>query len=88
MKLFTISDLSDNLSISKKTIYYWVSLEKIPYIKAGKHLRFDYKKVLEHLEQTTKKSSKIKQVTQPTKDSSLKIEQEMRRRGDLQKRRL
>ena len=43
--LIDINELSRRLSIAKGTLYNWVYLRRIPYIKAGRCLRFDPDKV-------------------------------------------
>lgn len=40
MKLLTVKQLADTLSVSEKTIYRWVELRQIPYLKLGKAVRF------------------------------------------------
>ncbi len=44
--LVTLNELSQSLKVSPKTIYYWVARREIPYLKAGKHLRFDLEEVI------------------------------------------
>ena len=39
--LIDINELSKRLSIPKETIYNWVYLHRIPYVKAGRSMRFD-----------------------------------------------
>ena len=40
--LIDIDELAARLSIAKGTLYNWVYLKRIPYIKAGRCLHFDY----------------------------------------------
>jgi len=47
-EFITIQELSRLLNIPVGTIYYWTSKKQIPFIKFGRHIRFDYEKVLEH----------------------------------------
>ena len=47
--LIKIDELSRRLSIPKGTIYNWVSQHRIPFIKAGRALRFDVEEVLRSL---------------------------------------
>lgn len=49
--LIDIDELSHRLSVAKGTLYNWVYLRRIPFIKAGRCLRFDYQEVLETLHQ-------------------------------------
>jgi len=39
-QLLTIDELSAYLKISRFTIYDWVYRKKVPFIKLGRHLRF------------------------------------------------
>lgn len=39
--LITIDELAARLAVAKGTLYNWVYLKRIPYIKAGRCLRFD-----------------------------------------------
>lgn len=41
MKLMTIEQLSELISVKKKTIYDWTHKGLIPYKKLGRLLRFD-----------------------------------------------
>ena len=47
--LVNINELSDILSIAKGTLYQWVYLRRIPFIKAGRCLRFDAEDVIASL---------------------------------------
>lgn len=49
--LIGIDELSRRLSVAKGTLYNWVYLGRIPFVKAGRCLRFDYQRVLETLRQ-------------------------------------
>ena len=49
--LVDVSELSRRLSIARGTLYNWVYLRRIPYVKAGRCLRFDPDEVLESLHQ-------------------------------------
>ena len=40
LQLLTVKQLADYLKISPKTMYNKVSIERIPYVKAGGALRF------------------------------------------------
>jgi len=52
----TSKELSIRLNVPVNTIYYWVSKGHIPYIKMGKHNRFEYQVVLDFFKDKTKKS--------------------------------
>lgn len=40
-RLMDVNELSAYMGVSVNTLYGWVSMRKIPYIKAGRLLRFD-----------------------------------------------
>ena len=48
-RLVDINELSQRLSIPKGTLYNWVYLRRIPFIKAGRSLRFDADEVIQSL---------------------------------------
>ena len=48
--LLTIQEIALRLNVPVKTIYYWVHRREIPYLKVGKHLRFDEEKVIQCFE--------------------------------------
>lgn len=48
-RLIDINELSHRLSIPKGTLYNWVYLRRIPFIKAGRSLRFDPDEVIQSL---------------------------------------
>ena len=48
-KLIDINELSRLLSIPKGTLYNWCYLHRIPFIKAGRSLRFDPLEVIQAL---------------------------------------
>ena len=48
-QLIDINELSKRLSIPKGTLYNWVYLHRIPFIKAGRSLRFDASEVIQSL---------------------------------------
>jgi excisionase family DNA binding protein len=47
--LVDIRELSRRLSIPRGTLYNWVYLRRIPFIKAGRSLRFDAQEVIRSL---------------------------------------
>ena len=49
--LIDINELSSRLSIAKGTLYNWVYLRRIPFVKAGRCLRFDFDQVFNSLHQ-------------------------------------
>jgi excisionase family DNA binding protein len=50
-RLIDINELSCRLSIAKGTLYNWVYLRRIPFVKAGRCLRFDFDQVFNSLHQ-------------------------------------
>lgn len=48
--LISVDDLSDHLGISINTIYSWVNQRKIPYIKVGRLLKFDFDDIQEWIQ--------------------------------------
>lgn len=69
--IVTIHELSKLLKIPVSTIYDWCHRKRIPYLKCGRHLRFDYEAVLEHFQQSTSTT-----YDSPT-SGSLKIEEDL-----------
>ena len=55
--LVTINELARQLSVSKGTLYNWVYLKRIPFVKAGRCLRFDLSEVLASLKRYTMDST-------------------------------
>tara|TARA_R110002072_G_scaffold534_8_gene4300 strand:- start:53351 stop:53560 length:210 start_codon:yes stop_codon:yes gene_type:complete len=55
-KFLNSQELALRLGVSISTIYFWVSQNKVPYFKMGKHNRFDYEEVLAHFKNKTLKS--------------------------------
>jgi len=51
--LINIGELAARLAIRKGTLYNWVYLRRIPYIKAGGCVRFDYEAVIAALRRGT-----------------------------------
>lgn len=47
--LINIDELAARLAVAKGTLYNWVYLKRIPYIKAGRCLRFDPQAVFNSL---------------------------------------
>ena len=39
-RLLTPKDISEKLQIRLSTIYHWVKMRKIPFLRIGKHIRF------------------------------------------------
>ncbi|HEY3825785.1 MAG TPA: helix-turn-helix domain-containing protein [Bryobacteraceae bacterium] len=48
-RLVDINELAEILRVAKGTLYQWVYLRRIPFIKAGRCLRFDAQEVIASL---------------------------------------
>ncbi len=53
--LLTIDQLAEALNVSKNTIYYWTHTKQIPYLKLGRHLRFNLEEVQKYFQERTVK---------------------------------
>jgi excisionase family DNA binding protein len=47
--LIDIKELSKRISVPRGTLYNWVYLHRIPFVKAGRSLRFDPDEVIRSL---------------------------------------
>jgi excisionase family DNA binding protein len=54
--LCTPSEIAKLLKVSPKSIYYWVKRDELPFIRVGRHLRFDPQKVISYLTEKTDES--------------------------------
>ena len=43
--LRTPTEIAQHLQVPLATVYYWVHRKEIPFIKVGRHLRFEIEKV-------------------------------------------
>lgn len=71
-QLLTVTELSQRLKIPVSTIYYWISRNDIPYIKIGKHLRFNENSVLDHFRSKTSDTCTAARTTLSDNACSLK----------------
>lgn len=56
IEYLTINDLVNLLKIPKNTIYYYVQAHpRFPYIKIGKHLRFEKVEIIKYFKERTRK---------------------------------
>ncbi len=46
----TVQELANLLRVSPKTVYHWVLRNEIPFLRCGKHLRFNCKRVIERFQ--------------------------------------
>ena len=44
-RLMSISEAAEYLGVKKSTLYDWVSLRKIPFVKCGRLTKFDIKEI-------------------------------------------
>lgn len=54
LDLLTPQRLAKALDVPLSTVYYWTSRKQIPFIKMGRHVRFNLQQVLEHFETETR----------------------------------
>lgn len=53
-RLLNIEEASEYLGVAEKTLYHWVSMKKIPFVKLShKVLRFDNEKIDGWIEENT-----------------------------------
>ena len=52
-KLLNITEMAEYLGITVGTLYAWVSQKRIPYIKLGRLVKFDLRKIDKWLEEKT-----------------------------------
>lgn len=48
-KFLGVKDLSSYLTVKEKTLYGWVNQRKIPYVKLGRCVRFEFSEIEEWL---------------------------------------
>lgn len=51
--LMNINQVAALLSVSPKTVYYWVNRNEIPFTRVGRHLRFNADEVIGFFRQKT-----------------------------------
>lgn len=51
--LLTIAEMANELHVPRKTIYYWVGRFEIPFMKVGRHIRFNRDEVLQFFHNRT-----------------------------------
>ena len=49
-KLLSVNEVAEYLGITVNTVYGWVHIKKIPYIKMGRLLKFDQAKIDEWID--------------------------------------
>lgn len=65
LPLLTLGQVSERLNVSRKTLYYWVSRNEVPYLRLGRHLRFDLAAVLAFFEERTRARRKSYRALSP-----------------------
>ena len=58
----TTRELAKKLSVPINTVYFWISKNEIPYIKIGKHNRFNYEEVMAFFRNKTTKRKQQREV--------------------------
>ena len=51
--LLTVDEMANELHVSTKTVYYWVGRFEIPFMKVGRHLRFNRDEVFQFFQSKT-----------------------------------
>ena len=76
--LLSTKGIAALLNVSEKTIYYYVHRREIPFLKIGKHLRFNVEQVLSHFQKETEMANPCNHLSilleEPKSQRSLKIE--------------
>ena len=52
-QLIDINQMAEMMHVAKGTLYNWVYLKRVPFIKAGRCLRFDPQEVFDSLRHCT-----------------------------------
>ena len=56
-RLLPLNEMAALLSVSNRTLYYWVTRREVPFRKVGKHIRFCPSEVLEFFKEKTQQSA-------------------------------
>lgn len=56
--LLNIRELADLTGLSVYTLYSWINQKKIPYVKMGRLVRFERRKIEEWIEENSVKEEK------------------------------
>ena len=59
-RLLSIGQLSQQLGVSVKTLYGWVYLRQIPYVKMGRLVKFDARDIEKWIETKKRLCSAVK----------------------------
>ena len=54
--LYTVDEIAEYLRVPKNTVYYWCSRHEVPFIKCGRHVRFNPIEVLAYFSNKTKEN--------------------------------
>lgn len=52
-ELLTVGEVASRLRVQRFTIYTWVSQKRIPYIKVGRRVVFNWEKIEKWLEENS-----------------------------------
>ena len=58
-RYLTVKELSEYLGIPRHTIYCWISMRKIPFVKMGRLVRFDIEAIQKWVQQRKVEVHKI-----------------------------
>lgn len=56
LELCNIFQMAERLQVPASTLYYWVGRNQIPFVKVGRHLRFDPLVVVEFFAERTREA--------------------------------
>lgn len=85
-RLITVEQLAATLGVSKNTIYYWTSRNEVPYLKIGRHLRFNLLKVLAYFEDKTREVSCSSSLELLNRSSSCSLKTRVAAKSKLRER--
>ncbi len=55
-RLVALDEMASILSVSRRTLYYWVTRQEVPFTKIGKHIRFAPAEVLGFFREKTRET--------------------------------
>jgi excisionase family DNA binding protein len=56
-RLVGLEELASLLSVSKRTLYYWVTRREVPFAKIGKHIRFSPSEVVKFFKEKSEQTA-------------------------------
>ena len=76
--LLTVEEMAHELRVSTNTVYYWVHRKEIPYLKIGRHVRFQREAVIRFFEHKTGSQIPCKSIVELIKPKSWLGEKSLR----------